>query len=52
MAPVVNHFRPLMIHSSPSRTAVVWSWVGSDEATSGSVIAKLGEISAATRGAR
>ena len=45
-APVVNHLRPLITHSSPSSTAGSASWVGSDDATSGSVMAKLGEISA------
>ena len=52
LAPVVNHLRPLITHSSPSSTAAVCSCVGSDDATSGSVMAKLGEISAATSGAR
>ena len=39
-APVMHHLRPLRTHSSPSRTAVVSRFVGSQEATSGSVIAK------------
>ena len=51
-APVVNHLRPLMTHSSPSSRAVVCRAVGSEPATSGSVIAKLGEISPATSGSR
>ena len=41
-----------MIQSPPSRVAVVCSWVGSELATSGSVIAKLGKISPATSGFR
>ena len=51
-APVVNHLRPLITQSSPSSTARVWSCVGSELATSGSVIAKLGKISPATSGLR
>ncbi len=35
---VENHLWPLMTYSSPSRTAVVRSVVGSEPATSGSVI--------------
>jgi hypothetical protein len=35
----MNHFRPLITQSSPSRTAEVWMSVGSDPATSGSVSA-------------
>ena len=46
----MNHLRPLITHSSPSSTARVWSWVGSEPATSGSVMAKLGEISPRTSG--
>src|SRR5438094_8704680 len=52
LAPVVNHFRPVITHSPFSRTAVVWSWVGSELATSGSVMAKLGKISPSTSGFR
>jgi hypothetical protein len=37
---LMNHLCPLMIQSSPSRTAVVWIRVGSEPATSGSVMAK------------
>src|SRR3977135_3118109 len=33
-----NHLWPLITHSSPSRTARVWSSVGSEPAVSGSVI--------------
>ena len=36
----MNHLCPLITHSSPSRYARVWMRVGSDPATSGSVIAK------------
>src|SRR3972149_2746190 len=39
-APEENHLWPLSTQSSPSLTAVVWMRVGSDPATSGSVIAK------------
>jgi len=34
---LVNHFSPLMTHSSPSRVAWVLNWVGS-EPPSGSVM--------------
>ena len=36
----MNHLCPLITHSSPSCTAVVWMSVGSEPATSGSVMAK------------
>jgi hypothetical protein len=36
----MNHLWPFATQSSPSRTAFVWMSVGSDPATSGSVIAK------------
>ena len=36
----MNHLWPLMTHSSPSGYADVWMSVGSDPATSGSVMAK------------
>ena len=36
----MNHLWPLMIHSSPSFSARVWISVGSEPATSGSVMAK------------
>ena len=39
-APVMNHFSPFSTQPSPSRRAVVRSWVGSEEATSRSVMAK------------
>src|SRR5205809_386965 len=39
-APEMNHLCPLTTQSSPSCTAVVWISVGSEPATSGSVIAK------------
>ncbi len=51
-APVVNHLRPRITQSSPSSVAVVCSCVGSDDAISGSVIAKLGKMSPATSGSR
>src|SRR5436305_866251 len=43
----VNHLWPLITHSSPSRTALVLSRVGSDPAVSGSVIEKAVRLSAA-----
>ena len=39
-APLMNHLCPLTTHSSPWRTALVRMSVGSDPATSGSVMAK------------
>ena len=36
----MNHLWPLITHSSPSWYALVWISVGSEPATSGSVIAK------------
>ena len=39
-APEMNHLWPLITQSSPSFTAFVWISVGSEPATSGSVIAK------------
>ena len=41
---------PLITHSSPSLTAVVWSDLGSEPATSGSVIEKHDSISWLIRG--
>ena len=52
LAPDVNHLRPLITQSSPSSTARVWSCVGSEPATSGSVMPKLGNTSPATSGFR
>jgi hypothetical protein len=52
LAPDVNHLRPLITHWLPSRVARVWSCVGSDEATSGSVMANDGKISPSTSGLR
>ena len=43
-APVMNHLRPLSTRPSPSRRTVVCRLVGSDEATSGSLIAKAERI--------
>ena len=39
-APEMNHLCPLMCQLSPWRTAKVWMPVGSEPATSGSVMAK------------
>jgi hypothetical protein len=52
MAPDVNHLWPLMTHSSPSRTAVVWRFVGSAPDTSGSVMEKQERIAPSTFGWR
>src|SRR6266545_5181573 len=52
IAPLVNHLWPLIIQLSPSRTAVVRRLVGSDPATSGSVIAKHERTSPAASGRR
>ena len=49
-APEVHHFRPLITYSSPSRRIVLWMFVASDEATSGSVIEKHDRISPASNG--
>ena len=51
-APLENHLCPSITQSSPSRTARVCSSVGSEPATSGSVIAKNDRISPATSGRR
>ena len=51
-APEENHFVPSITHSSPSRTARVRSSVGSEPATSGSVIEKKDRTSPATSGRR
>ena len=51
-APEVNHLCPLMTHSPPSRTAWVWSVVGSEPETSGSVIEKQLRISPSSSGLR
>ncbi len=50
IAPVIHHLRPLMTYSSPSRTIEVAMLVASEEATSGSVIAKDERISPASSG--
>src|SRR3972149_5292684 len=50
MAPLVNHLWPLITQSSPSRTAVVRSVVGSAPDTSGSVIEKQERTSPSTSG--
>src|SRR3974390_2753003 len=47
---VVYHLRPLMMYSSPWRTTELLMFVASDEATSGSVIAKAERISPANNG--
>ena len=49
-APEVHHFRPLRTYSSPSRAMESWMLVASDEATSGSVMAKAERISPFSRG--
>ena len=49
-APDENHLWPSITHSSPSRTALVRSVVGSEPGTSGSVIEKNERISPATSG--
>ena len=48
--PVVHHLRPLTTYSSPSRTIEVRMLRASEEATSGSVIAKPDRISPASSG--
>ena len=50
VAPVVYHLRPLITYSSPSRTIELSTLVASEEATSGSVIAKEERISPASSG--
>ncbi len=50
IAPVIHHLRPLTTYSSPSRRIVVEMFVASEEATSGSVIAKADRISPASSG--
>ena len=50
-APELNHLWPSITQSSPSRTAVVRSPVGSEPDTSGSVIEKNERTSPATSGA-
>src|SRR5262245_13141109 len=51
-APDVHHLRPLMLYSSPRRSMRERILVASDEATSGSVIAKHERISPANSGVR
>ena len=48
--PEVHHLRPLMTYSSPSRLMLHWMLVASEDATSGSVIAKAERISPARSG--
>ena len=50
IAPDVNHLRPLMTYSPPSRRMLHWMLVASLEATSGSVIEKAERISPASSG--
>ena len=52
MAPEVNHLWPLITHSSPSSSARVWSVVGSEPATSGSVIEKQLRMSPSSSGSQ
>ena len=49
-APELNHLRPLMTYSSPSRRIEHWMLVASDEATAGSVIRNADRISPASSG--
>ena len=49
-APEVHHLRPLSTYSSPSRCIRIAMFVASEEATSGSVIAKDERISPSSRG--
>src|SRR5882724_3964023 len=49
-APDDHHLRPLITYSSPSRAILDLMFVASDEATSGSVIAKHERISPASSG--
>ena len=49
-APVIHHLRPVMTRSSPSRSILVAMFVASDDATSGSVIAKHERISPSSNG--
>ncbi len=51
-APLENHLWPSITHSSPSSTARVRSVVGSEPATSGSVIEKNERARPATSGSR
>ena len=50
-APELNHFRPVIRYSSPSRTMRVRMLVASELATSGSVIEKQDRISPSSNGA-
>ena len=50
IAPDVHHLRPLMTYSSPSRSMLIETFVASELATSGSVIAKHERISPASSG--
>jgi hypothetical protein len=47
----MNHLRPSISRSGPSRRMRVWMLVASEEATSGSVIAKHDRISPRSSGA-
>ncbi len=49
-APEVHHLRPLITYSSPWRSMRVSMLVASDEATSGSVMAKAERISPSSSG--
>ena len=50
IAPEVNHLRPLMTYSSPSRVMRVAMFVASDEATSGSVIENADRVRPSSSG--
>ncbi len=50
MAPEMNHLRPVITYSSPSRSIRVLTLRASEEATSGSVIANADRISPSSSG--
>ena len=52
IAPEVNHFRPLMTYSAPSRSIRVAMLVASLEATNGSVIEKAERVWPSSSGVR
>src|SRR5215212_1831835 len=49
-APEVHHLRPLRMYSSPERSIRDWMFVASEDATSGSVMAKHDLIVPASNG--
>src|SRR5699024_12635324 len=50
LSQLINHLRPLVTYSSPSRRMLVCILVASEEATSGSLMAKHERISPASKG--